>query len=264
MMLSALRAHSGGDHQTVRLVKDGHAFALRLPHRRPEPLMMQARLAGAWLGDQSGMGPRFRASDYDSGVMIVDWIDGQPAYAPLPLTKFALASRLGEALRHVHATPAPPQLPVADLVAIAQSLNLAAIFMEIAQALAATQTELCASHGDLVPDNMIVAATGEIRLIDWDYAALHDPCWDLAYAIQELGLNNAESDALFAAYGRTMPAQRIILFRTLIIAINAAWRQANRQPVSDHALQLAQILSTHEVVRNALAAMVQQAHLTGR
>lgn len=263
-MLSALQAHSGGDHHTVRLVKDGHAFALRLPQHRPEPLMMQARLAGALLGDRSGIGPRFRASDYVSGVMIVDWIDGQPAHAPPPVTKAALASRLGEALRHVHATPAPPQLSSTDLVALTQSLNLATIFMDIAQALTATQTELCASHGDLVPENMIVADTGEIRLIDWDYAALHDPCWDLAYAIQELGLNNTESDALFAAYGRTMPAQRIILFRTLIIAINTAWRQFKKQPVSDQALQLAQILSTHEVVRDALALMVQQAHLTKR
>lgn len=223
---------------------------------------MQARLAGALLGDQCRIGPRFRASDFDSGIMIVDWIDGRSAHASLPVTKAALASRLGEALRHVHATPAPPHLPLTDLVALAQSLNLATIFVDIAQALAATQAESCASHGDIVPQNIIVGATGDIRLIDWDYAALHDPCWDLAYAIQELGLDSAESNALFAGYGRAMPVQRIILFRTLIIATNTAWRLANEQPVSDHASQLLQILAAHDAVSDALGMIKQQAGLT--
>lgn len=254
----------GGDHQVVRLVTHGRAAALRLPHQRPDHLILQARLAGALLGDQSGVGPRYLASDTASGVMLVEWINGVSVRAPLSVNKASIAHRLGEALRHVHATVAPADMLAANLVSLAKSLNPPKIILDIAEALTATQTELCPSHGDLVPDNVLIEPANGVRLIDWDYAALHDPCWDLAYAIQELGLNIAESDALFAGYGRAMPAQRMILFRTLIVAINTAWRQANQQTVSKHALELAQILSTHDTVSDALGSILQQAGLTGR
>ncbi|NLM66278.1 MAG: phosphotransferase family protein, partial [Enterococcus sp.] len=47
--------------------------------------------------------------------------------------------------------------------------------------------EWCLTHIDAVPDNFLFTETGEIRLIDWEYAGMQDPHLDVAmFAIYSL------------------------------------------------------------------------------
>lgn len=256
--------NSGGDHAIVRVEIENEAVAFRLPHQRPEPSTWTARVAGALLGEVSGFGPRLRAIDPASGVMVVNWIDGVTALAEKPTNKSAVAHSLGAALRELHALPQPIGLPKVSLISLAHAFHVAPLFQQIAQTLVQTQNEFCPSHGDLVPQNIILESSGQIRLIDWDYSGLHDPCWDLAYAIQEIGLNATEANGLLEAYGRPLPAERLLLFRALIVAINAAWRQAQKHARADHEAQLAAIFATHPAVHDALAVLTDGTGLTTR
>lgn len=247
--------NSGGDHEIFRLVTERGAFALRLPHQRPDPSTWTTRLAGALLGEASAIGPCLRAIDPASGVMIVDWIDGTTVRTQKSQSKYALARSLGSILKRLHASAPPMMLQHVSLATLAHSLPVAPIFQQIAHRLAQTQEEHCPSHGDLVPHNIIIEPGGQFRLIDWDYAGMHDPCWDLAYVIQEIGLNAQEADALLMAYGRRPRPERILLFRAVIVAVNAAWRQARNPIPAHHDAKLAAIFAAHPAIHEALKTL---------
>lgn len=63
-----------------------------------------------------------------------------------------------------------------------------------------TKTELCICHHDLLPENLILTEDGELLAIDWEYAAMGNPYFDLAVVIDGLMLNSQQSDALLASY----------------------------------------------------------------
>lgn len=243
----------------MRLVVHGATIALRLPHHRPDRKTFEERLLGAELGVASRVGPLVLGTDPASGVIMCEWIDGYPASCrrsgSVSLgTKSDIAWRLGGVLRRVHDSAGSNTLRRVDLVALAQTLNTASIFQEIAIRLGKTQTVACPSHGDLVATNILIEPHGTIRLIDWDYAGWHDPCWDVAYAIQELGFDDNESAAFMTGYGRSLTPTRLILFRALITAINAAWRTAKGLD-AEQDLHLTKILSEHPAILDALKAL---------
>lgn len=262
--MPTLESIIGGDHEIVRVEIETGAVAFRLPRHRPDPSTWTVRFAGALLGEVSELGPRLRAIDPASGIMVVDWIDGATVLAEKPRNKSAIAHSLGAVLRRLHTLEHPDGLPHVSVVSLAHSLQVAPLFQKIALILLQTQTESCPSHGDLVPQNIIVEPSGRIRLIDWDYAGMHDPCWDLAYAIQEIGLSATEAQRLLAAYGRPLRAERLLLFRVLIIAINAAWRQAYSDAMANYNTQLAAIFATHPAVQIALKTLSETSDLTTR
>lgn len=246
----------GNDYIVFHVVADGTDAALRLPHSRPDPLTFQARLVGADLGFKCGAGPRLLGADRTTGVMMSEWVEGESALSYKLMSnqlnrKVDLAYRLGAILNKVHSYAVPTDLPRPNLKELTYRLNVAPIFKQIAHVLVDTQMKECPSHGDLVPHNVILRENGQVLLIDWDYAALHDPCWDLAYVIQEFGLDEAESSALFKGYGLLLPPRRILLFRVLIAAINAAWRLVRGLDVRE-ANHLVGIFSQHPIVLDAL------------
>jgi len=55
-------------------------------------------------------------------------------------------------------------------------------------------------HNDLLADNLICADDGGLYAIDWEYAAMGDPYFDLAVIVEGHGLDAVQSQALLAAY----------------------------------------------------------------
>ena len=58
---------------------------------------------------------------------------------------------------------------------------------------------LVPSHCDPVPENILDNGT-RLFLIDWEYAGMNDPAWDLAYLALEGGLGPDDESAMLAAY----------------------------------------------------------------
>jgi thiamine kinase-like enzyme len=59
---------------------------------------------------------------------------------------------------------------------------------------------VCPCHNDPVPENFLTTKKGEVFLIDWEYAGMNDPVWDLAAFSMELGLDTAEETTLLSRY----------------------------------------------------------------
>ncbi len=64
------------------------------------------------------------------------------------------------------------------------------------------------SHGDLSPGNCL-STPDRLWLIDWEYSAMADPAWDLAYAILEHGFSVSREQTFLAAY-RAGPARAFL------------------------------------------------------
>ncbi|TYC55737.1 phosphotransferase family protein [Rhodobacterales bacterium] len=82
------------------------------------------------------------------------------------------------------------------------------------------------SHGDLSEGNCLM--TGErLWLIDWEYSAMAEPAWDLAYAIQEIGFTTAQEHQFLTAYGQAagdLPSARQMNFmKARCDAVSALW-----------------------------------------
>jgi thiamine kinase-like enzyme len=63
----------------------------------------------------------------------------------------------------------------------------------------AMQVPLVPCHNDTLPDNFIKSGDNRLYLIDWEYAGLNDPVWDLAAYSLESSLTRREED-LFLSY----------------------------------------------------------------
>lgn len=87
-------------------------------------------------------------------------------------------------------------------------------------------SRLAPCHVDPIPANAI--DDGErVVLIDWEYAAMSDPLWDLAYACVEGALEDAGEAALLAGYGLDNEGRaRVGAWKTVVRVVSAAWCMA--------------------------------------
>ncbi|HEX7235506.1 MAG TPA: phosphotransferase [Gammaproteobacteria bacterium] len=151
------------------------------------------------------------------GWLLMSRLPGSPflraAIEAQPPQRTAMFRRLGELVRRLHATPAPPELLHAGSW-ISRQIERARGNLAWCDGTAAGLAELERSrpvavrealiHGDLALDNVLIDGRGELHLIDWADGGLGDPRHDVALALQtkpELELSGEAHDAFFAGYG---------------------------------------------------------------
>ncbi|WP_221089167.1 phosphotransferase family protein [Deinococcus aquaedulcis] len=122
-----------------------------------------------------------------------------------PGRRAALLADFGTALARLHATPPPPGFGGPDWLAgaltTAARLNPAVDAAHLAQ-LRREQPggrAMTLIHGDLFLDNVMVTQGRVTGFIDWGFAAVGDPRYDVAVAIHELG--PADQAAFVEGYG---------------------------------------------------------------
>jgi len=66
-------------------------------------------------------------------------------------------------------------------------------------------------------------------LIDWEYARMNDPAWDLAYLSVEGAFDATQEQLLLAAYGdAAVTYGRLQVFKLLTCTLNALWGRVQR------------------------------------
>ena len=225
-------------------------FVLRLPAADPGPFVDRSNeIATTRIAADLGVGAPLVHAGPD-GVMVTAWIDdarpmSAAAYAATP----DAVERLGRAVARLHAGAAPfpgvfdPAriLKVYADSCVARSGRLpwdGAIDDALRGALAVlarSGREAVPSHCDLVPENCLDDAA-RMTLVDWEYAGMADPAWDLAYAALEGGFDDDRRAILLAAYGPQAPSDEDLRPMTLIAAaISCLWealRSAHPWPLS--------------------------------
>ncbi len=186
-----------------------------------------------------GVGPEVTAFIRPEGYLVTRFIDGEPisseeARRPPRLTQVA------DSLRRIHDGPAIPGIFVPLRIveayrALAQARGVripaeyqlaAAIGRRIDLACLAAPVELRPCHNDLLTANFIDDGT-RIRIVDWEYAGMGDPFFDLGNFSVNNELSPEEDALLLAAYDGVAGAPRADrLARLTLMRVVSDFREA--------------------------------------
>jgi thiamine kinase-like enzyme len=82
------------------------------------------------------------------------------------------------------------------------------------------------SHGDPSPGNCLMRDE-RLWLIDWEFSAMSDPAWDLAYAVLEHQMTADQESVFLQAYAGAGPdlpdADRLGIMKAKCDAVSALW-----------------------------------------
>lgn len=206
------RADVGGTSHFVRLARAATA-GLGADHRNERRVL---EIAGA-----VGLAPKIVHRDADARVLVTEWVE---AVDP-PRPRGRAIDTVAQALARLHGLRAPDDLRVVDFPRQAVELQAtlagtdrsrglharaAGVFDSLRQ-YGPVQLALC--HHDLNPLNLLFDRGGRLWLVDWEYAGLGDPLFDLASYSSQHRLTAAGQARLAAAYaaagGRAFDVARL-------------------------------------------------------
>jgi thiamine kinase-like enzyme len=187
-----------------------------------------------------GVGAEVVAFLRPEGYLVTRFIEGTPM-ADLDVHAAHVIGRVADSVRRFHEGPAIPGLfipirivevyralamergvPIPPEYALAQS-----IARRIELALITNPLELRPCHNDFLPGNLIDDGS-RMRIVDWEYAGMGDPFFDLGNFSVNNDLSADEDAAFLAAYdgeGRPRPDRlaRLVLFRVISDFREAMW-----------------------------------------
>jgi len=187
--------------------------------------------------DAACFGPRLEFVDVEQGIQLTRYIPGR-AWTQADLDDHEKLARLAQLLQRLHGAPiAGTPFVLRDRIAryaasvgSADASVLAAEAGEMLGRLEASGARHCLCHNDLVCANVIEG--DRLYLVDWEYAAVGDPFFDLATVVQHHELSDEAAAAFLQAYlGRVRDAdtRRLDLYRELYARLLVLW-----QSVVDH------------------------------
>jgi thiamine kinase-like enzyme len=185
-----------------------------------------------------GVGPEVTAFIRPEGYLVTRFIEGSPVPDDV-VHQATTLRRVGESLRRIHDGPPIPGLFIPFRIVEAYRALAAARGVpippeyEVAQSFArrielaflSNPIELRPCHNDLLNANFIDDGA-RIRIVDWEYAGMGDPFFDLGNFSVNHGLTPDEDAEVLRAYeGNVRPDRlaRLTLMRTMSDFREAMW-----------------------------------------
>jgi thiamine kinase-like enzyme len=170
---------------------DGRAYVLRLPGPGAALVDRQAERAAYRALSGAGLADELVAMD-QAGARVTVFYDGARVARPDDDSDLAIALGLARRL-HQMRWPAGRSFDLAGQIRRYERLcgelggapypdleRQRARTAELLELLGAIAAEAVFCHGDLNPDNVLILADGQAKLIDWEYAGRADPLLDVA------------------------------------------------------------------------------------
>ncbi len=184
-----------------------------------------------------GVGPEVTAFIRPEGYLVTRFIEGSPV-SDEAVHQDVTIRRVADSIRRVHDGPAIPGLFIPlriveayRALAIARGVSVPAAYEDaraigrrIELALLANPLELRPCHNDLLNANFIDDGM-RIRIVDWEYAGMGDPFFDLGNFSVNHGLSPAEDAVLLEAYDRG-PVRPDRLARLSLMRVVSDFREA--------------------------------------
>jgi thiamine kinase-like enzyme len=207
----------GISHRSFMVNRGGHRFVLRVD--KPQAAVLGLNRASEWLihnvASDNGLAPCPVYSDLRNGFSVREYASGR-VWSENDLRLPQNLESLALLLQKLHAIQINADRfdPIAAMVRYSDQASLedSAAGLDEARAIAgqiaAYNPPSCPCHNDLVHHNIL--HSGQLLLIDWEYAAVGDPFFDLAVVIQHHRLKENSASRFFVAYlGRPAETREI-------------------------------------------------------
>jgi thiamine kinase len=232
-----VRRLPGGEASVKWLLKTGNQrFVLRIDRPVAAVLGLDRRTESEILeaAGEAGIGPRLIWAGLAEGIQVCTFIEGEP-WTREETRNPALLSSLARTLASLHRLPpigrpfdpAGAARRYAALIPTAKADALASRACQIVEGLSSETCQSALCHNDLVHTNIV--GHGPVRLIDWEYAAVGDPCFDLAIVIRHHELSRPLTEVFLDEYARTaepISTQRLQKNCELYDLLAALWYQS--------------------------------------
>jgi thiamine kinase-like enzyme len=222
-----------------------------------------------------GVGPEVTAFIRPEGYLVTRFIEGSPV-SDAAVHQAATQRRVGESLRRIHDGPPIPGLFIPfriveayRLLAAARGVPIPPEF-DVAQSFArrielaclTNPIEMRPCHNDLLNANFIDDGT-RIRIVDWEYAGMGDPFFDLGNFSVNHGLTPDEDAEVLRAYDGGVRADRLArltLMRTMSDFREAMWGVL-QQGISTLDVDFVEYAGEHfeRLIRNATSPSFERA-----
>ncbi len=221
----------GITNQNFRVDVGGESFVLRIGGENTELLGInrEHERAANEAAARSGIAPEVVYFIEPEGYLVTRFVRGRP----LPREEIGKPEnirRVAEVLKRIHALPAIPGTfspfrTVEDYTAIARRYNVA--FPDNFDWLMARLREIQAAfrhdpftprlcHNDLLNENFL--DDGAIRILDWEYAGMGDPAFDLANFAVHHSFNDEQDRLLLECYFGEATPRRLAQHKLMKIA----------------------------------------------
>jgi len=230
----------GLSNSNYRLDLPDGSLVLRLPRSNPGPFRIdrQEEVKAACFAGTVGIGPPVLYAN-PQGVMLTRFIEqAKPMSVEAYRSDPSSVQRIADVVTRLHRSDfrfkrhfdpfqildnyrAECQRRSHDLPVLPFRLEKA---VEEARAVVtASAVPPVPSHCDLVPENCLDTGS-RMFLIDWEYARMNDPAWDLAYLCGEGGLDATQEHRVLGSYdAAAVTYGRLQVFKLLTCTLNALW-----------------------------------------
>lgn len=224
-----------------RVSRPGTSRFVRLARRGTEQLGadLAAEREVVDLVAAAGLAPPVVRCDPASRLLVTHWIDGMDGSLQADRVDDVI-DRVAASLRRLHQLAPPPGLRRISFMEQAARLQAMLPVGAQGRAFAESATEVCARledgqqplvvcHHDVHARNMILDAGGRLWLVDWEYAGLGDPVFDLASFASQAGLEESSVQRLIAEYvraGGLVDPRRLPLARWVFDYVQWLWYRA--------------------------------------
>jgi len=203
----------GITNENFRIEVNGDVFVLRIPGADTELLgiVRATECAVSQLAGDIGIGPEVFFVIEPEGYLVTSFIEGKLP-PPVELGQHENIRRVAETVRRVHKMDSIPETfspfrVVEDSAEIARRLNVGfpnnfdwlieqMNIAEVALLQSPFTPQLC--HNDLLNANFL--DDGAIRILDWEYAGMGDPVFDLANFSVHHEFNDEQDRWLLESY----------------------------------------------------------------
>jgi thiamine kinase-like enzyme len=231
------RLAGGLTNTNYRVTVDGEPVFVRVPGADTGLLAVDRanELHNTRAAAETGIGARVVDSLPDSGVIVLEWIDGT-TMSSAAFGGDGLPKRVAASLRRLHAGPrflhdfdmfrlTERYLRVVDERAIPipdgyrQRMPL---LPPIEAALAVAPLPRVPCHNDLLAENYLDDGR-QLRIVDYEYSGNNDPSFELGNTCQELGWDERRVAELCAAYFGTATPALLARMRLNMIMSDVGW-----------------------------------------
>ena len=235
----------GLTNRSYRLMGAGADYVLRWPGAggrhyldRGAEIAAQAKMA------KIGIAPPLLAADAEIGWQISEFLADASTLTASDLASPAILDKVAGLLRRLHGSgvnfPAKqsPEAAIDTYLKLTKRPDLVAARRRLEPVFAALKRRplpVAPCHIDPNPANFLLLPNGSLRLIDWEFAAMSDPMWDVAALGLSGELAPAQVEQLLAATFGADQSARFHLFQMALELVAASWAIAeitlgNRAP----------------------------------